>query len=387
VGAVRRGWVVEDGVPGPDVDEFAEPDGVVRALAVPGAEHGTLLAVQHPHRTPAALAAGLGLVDALPAARAALARLQRRSYREVRDVVAPYWVDGADGTAVGVLCTVDPAAVDANGAGRVRHGEQVYPDVVAERAGVLSGLGVATSAAMLVPVADHDPLTPLVREVVAPLGPAPVSLVDSDGRRHRLWLVGPGERQEALLAAAGAHPLLVADGNHRVAAAAAAGLTGLLALVTAGPALRVGPIHRALVGTGLTNADLAAAWRGQGLAVTALAAPAEPSPGTVVVLRPDAVLRVELPAGHGPDHAVVESLLLQRALGLDPEGPLVRPVPQRRTGPGATPGADVDALLLLAPVPLSDVLAVHAAGGRMPRKSTYFTPKPRSGLLLADLGV
>ena len=28
---------------------------------------------------------------------------------------------------------------------------------------------------------------------------------------------------------------------------------------------------------------------------------------------------------------------------------------------------------------------VHAAGGRMPRKSTYFTPKPRSGLLLADL--
>jgi uncharacterized protein (DUF1015 family) len=28
---------------------------------------------------------------------------------------------------------------------------------------------------------------------------------------------------------------------------------------------------------------------------------------------------------------------------------------------------------------------VHAQGRRMPRKSTYFTPKPRSGLLLADL--
>jgi uncharacterized protein (DUF1015 family) len=28
---------------------------------------------------------------------------------------------------------------------------------------------------------------------------------------------------------------------------------------------------------------------------------------------------------------------------------------------------------------------VHDAGKRMPRKATYFTPKPRSGLLLADL--
>jgi uncharacterized protein (DUF1015 family) len=39
----------------------------------------------------------------------------------------------------------------------------------------------------------------------------------------------------------------------------------------------------------------------------------------------------------------------------------------------------------LAPVSYADVLAVHAAGRRMPRKATYFTPKPRSGLVLAEL--
>jgi uncharacterized protein (DUF1015 family) len=38
-------------------------------------------------------------------------------------------------------------------------------------------------------------------------------------------------------------------------------------------------------------------------------------------------------------------------------------------------------VLLIAPVPMKEVLA----GTKMPRKSTYFTPKPRSGLLLADL--
>jgi hypothetical protein len=71
---------------------------------------------------------------------------------------------------------------------------------------------------------------------------------------------------------------------------------------------------------------------------------------------------------------------VERPLGLDPAGPNVRPLPGVRT-----PRPDADAVLLIAPVPLADVLAVHEAGERMPRKATYFTPKPRSGLLLADI--
>ncbi|MEV8440123.1 DUF1015 family protein [Actinosynnema sp. NPDC051121] len=363
VRAISRGWVVRDRVPGPDVDEFAEPERVIAALA--RARPGTLLAVQHPHRTPAALAAGSSLLDALPHAVAELAHLRRTAYREVRDVVAPYRVDGPDGTAHGLLCMVDPAAVG--------HTEDVYPDVVAERARVLSGLGCVTSAAMLVPVAREVRLTRLVAEVDEE--PA-VSVVDPGGRRHWLWLVGPGERQDALLDAAGEHPLMVADGNHRVAASA--GLSGLLALITAGPDLRIGPIHRAVAGSGLSLADMAVAWRALGLAVTPVDASTRPSPGVVVAVAGSSAVRVDLPAD-GVDHAFVEDVLLDKALGLDPESPHVRPVT------GDVPAEGVDAVLLIAPVPLADVLAVHAAGGRMPRKSTYFTPKPRSGLLLADL--
>ncbi|MBW4717432.1 DUF1015 family protein [Saccharothrix obliqua] len=365
--AIRGGWVVRERVPGPDVDEFAEPERVEAALA--RARNGTLLAVQHPHRTPAALAAGLDLRDALPGARAELGYLRRSAYRQVSDVVAPYRVDGPDGTAYGLLCLVDPAAVG--------HTEEVYPEVVAERASVLAGLGCVTSAALLVPVTGSPEPSELTRLVAEVDDEPAASVVDPGGRRHWLWLVGPGPRQDALLAAAGAHPLLVADGNHRVAAAAAAGLTGLLALVTAGPDLRVGPIHRALVGTGLGVDDLAAAWRGIGLDVVEVDASERPAPGVVVAVSGGRALRVTLPST-GVDHAFVESDLLERALGLDPESPRVRPV---------TDGVplDADALLLIAPVPVADVLAVHAAGGRMPRKSTYFTPKPRSGLLLADL--
>jgi uncharacterized protein (DUF1015 family) len=41
--------------------------------------------------------------------------------------------------------------------------------------------------------------------------------------------------------------------------------------------------------------------------------------------------------------------------------------------------------LLLNPTPVADVTAVAGAGERMPRKSTLFTPKPRTGLLLRPL--
>jgi hypothetical protein len=384
---IRTGWVVTDRVPGPDVDEFAETDQVIAALANPTAAGDTRLAVQHPNHTPAALAAELSITDALPTARRMLDRVRRKAYREVTNVVAPYLATGPDGTALGMLCLVDPAAVDADGLARIRRAEQVYPDVVAERAAVLAGLGCATSAAMLVPVTGGAALTEALRQVIDRSPTPEVSLTDSAGRRHQLWLLGPGTEQDDLIALAARHPLLVADGNHRVAASAAA-RSPLLALVTGGPALEVGPIHRMLVGTGLGADELAAKWRGIGLAVRDADPPvvAPDRPGTVVALAGDRALLVRLPdpAPGEPlprvDHGVVERLLIAAALGIDPAGPLVRALPAE-----TAPVAGADAVLLLAPVPYADVLAVHDQGRRMPRKSTYFTPKPRSGLLLADL--
>lgn len=368
---ITHGWIVRDEVPGPDVDEFAEPTRVAAALAEPGAATRTLLAVQHPHRTPAAIAADRGLLDSLPAARSTLSVLLRTAYREVSTVVAPYEVDGPDGTACGVLCMVDPAAV---GTGHIRHSEEVYPDIVSERAAVLAGLGCATSAAMLVPVGNRDDLTAEVRARTAGQPPA-TSTIDSRGRRHRLWLT----TDTSLLEAVEAHTLMVADGNHRVAAAVAAGLDGLLALITAGPDLRIGAFHRALTNTGLTARDLTEAWRRAGLTVREQPdAPTPTKPGKAVVRCEHTTLVVDLPTGL--DHAVVEEVLLTEALNLAPEGPNVQPLAAGRPAPENT-----DAVVELAPVPLPTVLAEHAAGRRMPRKSTYFTPKPRSGLLLADL--
>lgn len=374
---IRDGWVVRDRVPGPDVDEFGDPTRVAAALAMPGGAEGTLLAVQHPHRTPAALEAGLDLPQALPIARAALSYLREHHYKPVSDVVGLYEIDGLDGAVLGVLCMVDPVAVD--GVSHVRHTEDVYPDVVAERAAVLTGLGCATSAALLVPEAEGWVLTEKLREILLTLDEPAVSTMDSVGRRHRMWLLGKGKQQDEILALAQRHTLLVADGNHRVAASAAAG--SLLALVTGGPRLEIGPIHRALVGTGFTLDELVSRWRAAGLEVH----PTDERTATlgfVVVLAGSSGVRVRLPSMGEPsiDHRVVEQVLIREALGVDPDGPALVPI----LPGGRTVISDVDVTLLLAPVPLADLLAVHAAGLRMPRKATYFTPKPRSGLLLAD---
>ncbi|WP_081736297.1 DUF1015 family protein [Amycolatopsis orientalis] len=374
---IDRGWVVRDTVPGPDVDEFADPERVVAALA--GARGDSLLAVQHPARTPAALAGGLSIEAALPQARATFGRIREGHYRPVASVVAPYRIDGPDGVALGVLCLVDTRlAVRADGMTRVRHTEDVYPDVVAERAAMLAGLGVATSAAMLVPATGGRELTALIERLCRGHVPE-LSTVDGAGRKHELWLTGPGDDQDELLAALEELDLLVADGNHRVAAAAASGRGALLALVTGGPGLRIGPIHRVLAGTGLDAATLVRRWTEAGFDVH----PGPPEPpseaGEVTVLAGASAFRVLLGKAGG-DHAVVEQELLRGALGVDPDGPAVRPLL-----PGAPVPEDADAVLLLAPVPYAEVLAVHAAGLRMPRKATYFTPKPRSGLLLAEL--
>jgi hypothetical protein len=379
---IGRGWVVRDAVPGPDVDEFAEPDHVIAALAAPGAAD-SLLAVQHPARTPAALARGLGPDAAVPVARAVLERLRKRFYRPVREIVAPYRIEGPDGVALGLLCLVDPAAVTDEGAARIHHTEDVYPDVVTERAAVLAGLGCATSAALLVPAAGGAFLTEQLDQACAGLGLPDLSTSDAAGRRHDLWVVPAGALQARLLGAVADADLLVADGNHRVAAATAAGHGALLTLVTAGPGLRIGAIHRVLTGTGLGPEDLVTRWSAAGLDVR-YDEHAVPVTGEAVVRAGQAVLRIPLPQPDGPrpviDHEVVERILFAEALGVDPDGPCVRPLPAGRPLP-----PDADAVVLLAPVSFADVLAVHAAGRRMPRKATYFTPKPRSGLVLADI--
>jgi uncharacterized protein (DUF1015 family) len=249
-----------------------------------------------------------------------------------------------------------------------------------------------------------------------------VDVVLPDGLRHRLWAVSAREDLDAVAADLAPRSALIADGHHRYetylqrqAAAHAAGRgtgpwdNGLVFLVddTAfGP--EVHPIHRVVAGRAVE--ELAAAAEGSGAvavldadglaaALEALARAGAEGPayllasGDVQQLRlvsglaKDAVeqaLPVERSeAWRALDVTVLHHVVIPRLWGVEdsPDSVLFEhDVPAALATAAATGGTAV----LLNPTSASAVAAVAAAGDRMPRKSTLFTPKPRTGLVLRD---
>ena len=247
-------------------------------------------------------------------------------------------------------------------------------------------------------------------------------LVDTelpDGLRHRLWALTDPE----LLAevAADLHPrkALIADGHHRYAtylqrqaekhaSGAGAGpwdlgLTFLVDATAFGP--EVHPIHRVIPGAApeqlaeqaSTGMRVQAVDGGLGAAVEALTAAAGTGPAYVLtdgdrawlLTDPDpARLARTLPAEHSDawkalDVSVLHGYVVPALWGLadsvetvgyehDVEAAVAA---ARRSGGTA---------VLLNPTPVAAVAAVAGGGERMPRKSTLFTPKPRTGLVIRD---
>jgi uncharacterized protein (DUF1015 family) len=82
----------------------------------------------------------------------------------------------------------------------------------------------------------------------------------------------------------------------------------------------------------------------------------------------------------------VERIVFGKALGLEPGDKRITYV--GGDYPSAWLRAEVDAeradlAVLIAPVAVDEFVAVNLARDKMPRKSTWFTPKARAGLVVA----
>lgn len=228
---------------------------------------------------------------------------------------------------------------------------------------------------------------------------APTTVVDDeDGVRHELWLAQEPEAIDAIRESVAAAPLVVADGHHRLSTSLAyrderhgAGdgpgdHDAVLALVVelSEETVEVAPIHRLLhalpadqpphelldelfevtpaPATGRLDAELSN--RGALGLVT-------PQGRWLLVPRPERFEGVrEL------DSARAE--LAIAALG-EPE---VSYQHDEAIVSTAVRDGEADAALLLRPATVSDVAAIARGGERMPPKTTFFAPKPRTGLVL-----
>ncbi|HEY2522937.1 MAG TPA: DUF1015 domain-containing protein [Streptosporangiaceae bacterium] len=262
--------------------------------------------------------------------------------------------------------------------------------------------------------------TRLVDEVAATRPPLARAVTD-DGTRHRLWALTDPAEQAAVAADLAGRTALIADGHHRYAAyqklqeqARAAGRGegpwdyGLAFLVDAAAyPPRIGAIHRVI--PGLAPARAAEMAKGAMCvrtldgdldgAVAALGRAGGNGAGRPAFLlsngdeqylltdpAPDRVAEA-MPAGHsarwrGLDASVLRELLIQSVWGLADAEPDVLVIHGQ---PAAAVQAARDAggtAVVCNPVAAADVRAVAERGERMPRKSTSFGPKPRTGLVL-----
>jgi uncharacterized protein (DUF1015 family) len=238
-----------------------------------------------------------------------------------------------------------------------------------------------------------------------------------DGIHHRLWTVTDQEALRAVAADLGTRRALIADGHHRYATyqerqrrrheteGAGPWDRGLALVVDSseyGP--QVHAIHRVISGLSLAAAVDGLSGRGEatpfpGTPTEALAR-LDDVPGFAAVLTdgtescvvtdPDGSLGAaamrygEVEALSDLDVTVVHRGLVEQVWGLPDDVDTVgyaHNLDEAVHDAGARSGVAV----LLRPTPVTAVAAVAAAGARMPRKSTLFTPKPASGLVMRRL--
>jgi uncharacterized protein (DUF1015 family) len=389
---ITRAWITTGGTGAQNYDEFADD---AEITAIIEANPRSALAVEMPHRAPESL--GKSFLDALPDAVARLAEARADgSYTPADEVVVLYRITApGEPAAYGLWCMVDTDQIStsADEPGLVIRNEDVFIAKVRERVALAEALGTLLSPVLLLQTGRGDDLHAALAAATEAAGAPAATDVDQTGRTHAIWTVPAGPRRDELIALAGGGELVVADGNHRSLAAQTGGLPRFLAVVTTPSSVAIQPYNR-LVGE-LPVADLVERLVAAGARVEELPRPAEiPAKGTIELYAGGRSYAVELPPQPGAtavenlDHALVERVLLRDALDLEPGDKRISYV--GGDYPAEWLRGEVDAgraelAVLIAPVTVDDFVAVNLARQKLPRKSTWFTPKARGGLVLAHL--
>jgi uncharacterized protein (DUF1015 family) len=222
---------------------------------------------------------------------------------------------------------------------------------------------------------------------------------DGDGVGHALWRIADPAAAADIAAAVASAPVVVADGHHRYETSLAlqaerpdleAGDTTLCFVVElVDEQLTVQPIHRLL--SGLPDGiDLATA-----LEPFFVVGPLEPLPdariidrliadGALALVTNDGLRTLTPRDGAFGDIADLDSSRLDVAIAVLPRHEL-----RYQHGVGhcvqAVTSGNAQAAVLLRPVSVAQIQATAHARDKMPPKSTFFWPKPRTGTVFRSL--
>jgi uncharacterized protein (DUF1015 family) len=400
VHSIARAWLSTGGTGARNYDEFADDAEITDIVA---ANPDSALAIEMPHRAPESL--GKTFTESLPDA---VDRLRRQrddgSYALAQDVLVLYRIEEPgqpDTAAYGLFAMVDTDQIStsADEPGLVIRNEDVFIEKVRERVALAEATQHLLSPVLLLRTGRGDELHQALQVAVESAGAPAVTDTDHVGRTHALWPV----RSRELAELAGSGELVVADGNHRSLAAQTGGLPRFLAVITTPASVAIQPYHRLVSHSPVPLADLLDRLRAAGATISQTA-PVIPATGTIVLYAaaPGSGASTGSPAAYavtlppvdgativdGMDHAQVERIVLGDALGLAPGDKRITYVGGDYPPEWLVSEVDsgrADLAVLIAPVTVDAFVAVNLARQKMPRKSTWFTPKARGGLVLADL--
>jgi uncharacterized protein (DUF1015 family) len=240
-------------------------------------------------------------------------------------------------------------------------------------------------------------------DAIAPTTEPDAQWTDPGGVTHEVWRVDDAAAVEGVSQLAGSAPVVIADGHHRYDVAltyrderrkraeGAAGpydLTTALLVELASDQLVVQPIHRLLTGFRslddlVTTLNLSFTFTDAG-AVTPVIGDRLVQEGALALVRPDGTATLLHPrpgAFDGVDD--LDSARLDHALA---------DLPHEQTYQhgidltmGKVSSGEAAAAVLLRPVTVSAIEAMAHARGLMPPKSTFFAPKPATGVVIRSL--
>jgi uncharacterized protein (DUF1015 family) len=294
----------------------------------------------------------------------------------------PYRMTSPDGrTCTGVIGALEVGSTD------VLPHEETLPKPRSDRLDLLRATRANLSPIWGLSLAAG--LTAAVTAVLAPDAPPAGDAFDDGGVRHQIWVVDDPAAVAAVAGLVASAPVVVADGHHRYETACAyreevgpgpADLVMALVVELAEDEVAVGSIQRTLAGLP-EGFDLPAAFEAWFDVVHA--GPADER--VVGALGESRSLALVTPDGAW--------LLMPRPEVEDPDSSLVdlafRHLPHHeathrhtwREAYDAVRHGEAQAAVLLRPVRVDQIAGWAAAGRRMPPKTTYFSPKPRTGMV------
>lgn len=304
-------------------------------------------------------------------------------------------VTGPDGTVRHTTGVIGALELSRPGEGDILPHEFTTPKAKSDRLDLLR-----STRANLSPVWGLSPapgLTTLLENDDEPL-----CRFRADEVTHTVWRVADPDRIAAISAAVGSSPVVIADGHHRYetsltyrderrhtdGAGGAADSVMTFVVELAEEELDVGPIHRLVTGLPAgfdVDAALATCFD-----LGPLESTAPPSIGDLqrlgaLALISDAGWRLLTPT---PDTIArardLDSSRLDLALASFPDHELTfqHGVDNVRA---AIAAGTAQFGILLRPVTVDQILAIAEGGEKMPPKSTFFAPKPRTGIVFRSI--